>query len=102
MTDLYSGTRLLGSQDFAVPVEHRYFEDNDPGAVYEYGHLPVSEETILRSAGEFDPQRRHDVEAARTGPFGGIIASGWHSVVLIMRIFVDHHLSHVASLASRG
>jgi acyl dehydratase len=96
-------TRTLSTSDFTVPREDRYFEDYLPGAVYEYGYLTVSEAEILEFARQFDPQPIHiDHGFAATGPFGGVIASGWHTASLMMRLFVDHYLSRVASLASPG
>jgi acyl dehydratase len=58
-------------------------------------------EEILSFAGQFDPQPIHvDPEYAVDGPFGGLIASGWHTASLFMRMFTDHYLSKVASVAS--
>jgi acyl dehydratase len=96
-------TRSLSEADFAVPVGDRYFEDYQPGAVYEYGYATLSEPEIVSFAEQFDPQPMHvDVAYAATGPFGGLIASGWHTAGLMMRLFVRHYLSGVASLASPG
>ena len=39
---------------------------------------------------------------AARGPFGGVIASGWHTVALVMRVLVERYLSHVATLVSPG
>src|SRR5882757_7992327 len=95
-------TKALGP-DFAVPIDDRYFEDYEPGATYEYGYVEVTEDDILAFARRFDPQPIHiDPEWARTGPFGGLIASGWHTGSLCMRMYIDHYLTHVASLASPG
>jgi len=96
-------TKTLSETDFAVPIDQRYFEDYETGAVYEYGYASVTEDDILDFAVRFDPQPIHvDPEWARTGPFGGLIASGWHTASLLMRLFADHYLSRVASLASPG
>jgi acyl dehydratase len=96
-------TRTLSDTDFAVPVEDRYFEDYQPGAVYEYGFRTVTEAEIVEFAQRYDPQLMHvDAEWAKTGRFGGLIASGWHSAALMMRLVVDHYVSRVASLASPG
>ncbi len=96
-------TGTLSAADFAVPLDNRYFEDYRPGAVYEYGYLTVSEQEIMDFAEQFDPQPIHtDPVFAATGPFGGLIASGWHSAGLMMRLLVSHYLSRVASLASPG
>jgi len=96
-------TRTLSDHDFAAPVEDRYFEDYTPGAVYEYGYVTVTEAEILDFARKFDPQPIHiDPEYAAAGPFRGLIASGWHTAGIMMRMLVDHFLSRVASLGSPG
>ncbi|GLZ29243.1 enoyl-CoA hydratase [Lentzea sp. NBRC 105346] len=89
--------------DFSVPIDDRYFEDYVPGAKYEFGSVKVDEQRIIEFAEEFDPQSFHvDAEAAATGPFGGLIASGWHTTALMMRLFADHYLSKNASLGGPG
>ncbi len=96
-------TRTLSDADFAVGIAERYFEDYAPGAVYEYGYASVSEVEIIAFAERFDPQPIHvDAQFASGGPFGGLIASGWHTVGIAMRLIVDHYLSRAASLASPG
>ncbi|WP_420031922.1 MaoC family dehydratase [Streptomyces sp. cg28] len=89
--------------DFTTPVQTRYFEDYVPGATYRYGSIAVTEADILRFAGEFDPQSIHtDPVAAAAGPFDGLIASGWHTASVMMRLYADHYVSRIASLASPG
>lgn len=89
--------------DFAVPVDQRHFEDYVPGSVFEYGSITLTEQEIVQFAERFDPQYIHtDPRAAADGPFGGLIASGWHTAAVMMRLLVDHYLSHVASMASPG
>ncbi len=96
-------TRTLSEADFAVGIEDRYFEDYQAGAVYEYGYASVTEAEIVAFARQFDPQPIHvDPSFAAAGPFGGLIASGWHTAGLAMRLIADHYLSRVASLASPG
>jgi len=95
-------TKPLGD-DFAMPIDDRYFEDYREGAVYQYGYLAVSEAEILDFARAFDPQPIHvNPEFAAAEPFHGLIASGWHTGAIMMRLFADHYLSRVASLASPG
>src|SRR5215475_3072288 len=90
-------------EPFATPIESRYFEDYVAGTVYTFGSTKVDEADIVRFAREYDPQPFHiDPAAARTSPFGGVIASGWHTAAIMMRLVVDHYLSRVASLASPG
>ncbi|MDQ0957356.1 acyl dehydratase [Streptomyces sp. B4I13] len=96
-------TKPLSDTVFTTPVEDRYFEDYVPGAVYVYGSITMTSEDILRFADEFDPQSIHnDPQAARQGPFSGLIASGWHTCSVTMRMYVDHYVSKVAGLASPG
>jgi acyl dehydratase len=88
---------------FSHPVDDRYFEDYVEGAVYRFGSIAVTADEIVAFAKRFDPQSFHtDSEAAKRSPFGGLIASGWHTGALMMRLFADHYLTHVASLASPG
>ena len=88
---------------FSVAPDQRYFEDYTAGHVYELGTVTVSEAEIIDFARQFDPQYFHiDPEKAKSSRFGGIIASGWHTIGVTMRLYVDHFLSHVASLASPG
>ena len=58
---------------------------------------------MIAFARRFDPQPFHtDPVAAKLSVFGGLIASGWYTASLMMRLYVDHYLSHVASLSSPG
>jgi acyl dehydratase len=93
----------LNPSDFAVPVTDRYFDDYLTGEIVEYGQIAVTAEEIVEFARRFDPQDMHvDPEAAAHGRFGGLIASGWHTAAMMMRLFADNFLSKVASLASPG
>lgn len=88
---------------FTVPISDRYFEDYTAGTTHDYGSLTVTEQEIIDFASRFDPQSFHvDPIAAKDGPFGGLIASGWHTVALMMQLFAKHYLSSVASLGSPG
>lgn len=80
----------------------RYFEDYTVGAVFEFGSVTVTAEQIIAFARQYDPQDMHiDPVAAAAGPTDGLIASGWHTVGLQMRLFADHYLSK-NGLASPG
>lgn len=90
-------------KDFPVPRHARALEDYVPGAAYEFGPTLVEEAEVVAFARRFDPQPMHvDADWAKTGPFGGLIASGWHTAAMMMRLIVDHYLPTVASLASPG
>ena len=81
----------------------RYFEDFQIGEVSELGPVSVSEAEIVEFAERFDPQPFHiDPEAAQASPFGGLIASGWHTTALFMGMFVRGVLLDSASLGSPG
>lgn len=80
-----------------------YFEDLTPGRVFELGAVEMSEDEIIEFATRFDPQPFHvDREAATQSPFGGIIASGWHTCSYCMRLIVDGMMSRAVSLGSPG
>lgn len=81
----------------------RYFEDYVEGDVHTFGSVEVALDEIISFAKRYDPQPKHtDPQAAKLTPFGGIIASGWHTVGLMMQLYVEHYLSGVASLVSPG
>ena len=88
---------------FSTPITDRYFEDYIPGSIHEFGSISVTQEQIIAFAKDFDPQDFHtDPEAAKQTIFGGLIASGFHTAGLMMRLYADHYLSRVASLSSPG
>jgi acyl dehydratase len=82
----------------------RFFEDFRVGEVMTFGHAPVTREAIVAFAREFDPQPFHlDEQAARSSPYGGLIASGWHTAAMMMRMAVDEYLGPKSgSLGSPG
>ncbi|MEP7180847.1 MAG: MaoC family dehydratase [Betaproteobacteria bacterium] len=89
--------------DLPVPVNARHFEDYAPGSTCEFGPVRVDADEIVEFGRRYDPQPIHtDPAAAAAGPFGGLIASGWHTIALVMRVLVERYLSHVASLVSPG
>jgi len=93
----------MNTSTFTTPVEKRYFEDYVSGSVHEFGSIAVEQNEVIAFAQRFDPQVFHtDPELAKGTIFGGLIASGWHTSGLMMRLFADHYLSKVASLGSPG
>ena len=81
----------------------RYFEDFRQGETIELGQYEVTEREVLAFGRMYDPQPFHvDSEAARRSPFGGLIASGWHTTAMFMRLWVDGLLSDTASMGSPG
>jgi acyl dehydratase len=81
----------------------RYFEDFRAGDVSEFGPISVTAAEIVEFAKRYDPQPFHlDAEAGAATPYGGLIASGWHTVALYMGMFVRGVLLDSASLGSPG
>lgn len=79
------------------------FADFLVGQVLEAGPYLVAEEEVLGFARAFDPQWFHqDPVAAARGRFGGLIASGWHTCAIAMRLVADRMLQGSESFASPG
>ena len=67
------------------------------------GRRVVDRDEVIAFARDFDPQPFHiDEDAARASMFGGLIASGWHTVSMVMRMMCDSYLLQAASLGSPG
>lgn len=67
----------------------RYFQDIAIGDAAELGSHTFTEEAIIRFGEQFDRQPFHtDPQAARATPFGGLVASGWHTAAVFMKLFV--------------
>jgi len=80
-----------------------YWEDFTPGWVIETPTRTLSEQDIVRFAREYDPQIFHtDAEAARATPFGGLIASGWQTCGITMRLMCDGYLLETSCVGSPG
>ncbi len=93
----------LGEVDLPAPIDDRWFEDYVTGSVFEFGYASLSEAEIVAFARDYDPQSIHtDPTWSARGPFQGLIASGVHTIAVCMRLYVDHYISQVASLASPG
>jgi len=84
--------------------KHKYYwEDFKVGDTAPIGERRLDAAEIVAFAKAYDPQPFHiDEEAARKSMYGGLIASGWHTVALVMRMMVDSYLSQSASLGSPG
>ena len=81
----------------------RYFDDFKPGQIFELGRHTITKESIVAFAREYDPQPFHtDEEAAKETIYGGLIASGWQTGAIMMRLFWDGLLNECAGLGSPG
>ena len=80
-----------------------YLEDMAVGQTFETGSVSVELEKVKAFAQEFDPQPFHlDAVAASESLFGGLVASGWHTAALTMRLLVDGELRPAGGLIGLG
>ncbi|MCL4746413.1 MAG: MaoC family dehydratase [Burkholderiaceae bacterium] len=87
----------------SVPHKERYFEDYVAGESVEFGDYLITAREIVEFATRYDPQAFHvDAEAATNSHFGGLIASGFHTLGVMMRMMADHFISPLASMGSPG
>jgi acyl dehydratase len=80
-----------------------YFEDVKVGDTERFGRYEVTREEIIEYARQFDPQPFHlDEEAGKASPFGGLIASGWHTGAMLIRMLNDHSIPRAATSGALG
>lgn len=80
-----------------------YWEDLRPGRRFDLGVTAIDGDEMVAFARRFDPQWYHvDEKLAADSEFGGLIASGFFTVSLFMRAYVDGLLSRAAAAASPG
>ncbi len=81
----------------------QYFEDYAVGQIYHSGRHRIDKEQIIAFARQFDPQPYHlDEEAAKTSPFKGLVASGWHTAAITMRLLVDGEFKPAGGILAVG
>ena len=81
----------------------RYWEDFKVGEVEQIGGKRVDKDEIIAFAGQYDPQPFHiDEAAAKQSMYGGLIASGWHTCAMVMRMMCDAYMLQSASVGSPG
>lgn len=107
LVDAPAPIRTLGSRSRDRSASHvrvtMYFEDFEPGQVIDLGEVDVSEDEIIEFAAQYDPQPFHvDPVAAADSPFGGLIASGWHTCALYMRRACDGLINDSSSQGAAG
>lgn len=80
-----------------------YFDDLSPGQRFVFAKRKVTQAEIIAFAKDFDPQTFHvDVEKAKLSPFGGVIASGWHTCSMMMRMLADAWILNSSCAGSPG
>ncbi|KPG82427.1 hypothetical protein AEQ27_09595 [Frigoribacterium sp. RIT-PI-h] len=88
---------------FAQRLAERFFEDYVPGLALEHGSYRVTADEIVDFGRRFDPHDMHvDAVRAEATPLGGLVASGWHTTAMMMRLMVESYLNQAASVASPG
>ena len=86
-----------------VALKDRWFDDFAVGEQFEFGAYVVSEDEIIDFARRYDPQPFHlDHEAAKASHFGGLVASGWMTSAVLMRLLCDHFIPRQSSMGSPG
>ncbi|AXR77987.1 MaoC family dehydratase [Natrarchaeobaculum sulfurireducens] len=81
----------------------QYYEDVEIGDTNEFGAYEVTGEEIVEFADQYDPQPFHtDEEAASESAFGELVASGWHTASICMRLLVEGALEEQAAMGARG
>lgn len=85
-----------------MPIKF-YFEDFPVGETLEIGRHTITESEILEFARRYDPQPFHvNADTARNSIYGGLIASGWQTCAIAMRVMCDAYLLDAASMGSPG
>jgi len=86
-----------------IPPKERWFDDFRVGEHFEFGDYLVTADEIVEFAQRYDPQPFHlDAEAASRSHFGGLIASGWMSCAVLMRLVCDHFIPPASAMGSPG
>lgn len=85
-----------------IPCPMRWYDDYETGEKFILGSVEIDEKEILEFANKYDPQLFHvDKDAATQSLYGGLIASGWHTGSLMMRLLAEDFLGE-SSMGSPG
>ncbi|MDD3473188.1 MAG: acyl dehydratase [Syntrophaceae bacterium] len=94
-----SSKNTMVNSNFKVPIDERYFEHYLPGSIYEFGSIVVEQNEVLEFSKLYDPYVFDSgLEAYGEAKNGSVVASGWHTVIMGMRLFADFYISHVAGV----
>jgi acyl dehydratase len=86
-----------------IAVTRLHWEDFRPGQTIDCGSRLITREEIIAFAAEYDPQPMHlDEQAGRETLLGGLVASGWHSCCILMRMLTDSFLCNAAFMGAPG
>ena len=80
-----------------------YLDDFARGQRFDLGTFTLTADEIVAFARAYDPQPFHlSEEGGRASPYGGLIASGWHTGSIMMNLLVEHFISPLSSMGSPG
>lgn len=79
-----------------------YLEDLEPGEVGTFGSYRTTEAEIVEFSERYNPLPYHLAEADESGPFGGMIATGWQTGAIMMRLAADHWTGKMETLGGTG
>lgn len=86
-----------------VPPKQRWFEDFIVGEQFEFGNYEITAHEIVEFARRYDPQPFHvDAAAGASSHFGGLVASGWMTGSVLMRLMCDHFIAPDSAMGSPG
>ena len=84
-------------------LKDRWFQDYAPGEVFEFGRHLVTAHEIIAFATRYDPQPFHvDAAAGAESHFGGLVASGWMTSAVLMRLLCEHFIPPASAMGSPG
>jgi acyl dehydratase len=93
----------MQTQDATKLTPPFYLDDLHLGDTFTSGEHAMDEAQIIAFAQQFDPQPFHlDHEAAKGSMFGGLAASGWHTVAITMRLMVTSGLPLAGGIVGAG
>ena len=93
----------LTADTTALPLTQRFLDDFSEGEVFEFGDRLITQDEIIGFAQQYDPQPFHtDPQAALGSSFGGLVASGWMTGAVMMRLMCDHFIAPAAAMGSPG
>lgn len=99
-----TSTRLpVSLQNSNMRTNSYYLDDLKPGQRFVTGGITLTEAEIISFAWRYDPQPFHlDVKAAEESPYGELIASGFQSLLICFRLFMQSGMLAQSSLGSPG
>ena len=94
---------IMKNEKSFLQIDEWFFENYERGSVFMLGAVKIKKDDVIEFAKLYDPQPFHiDTKAAMKSPYKGLIASGWQTCALVMRLLVENYFSSASSLGSPG